>query len=735
MEILGLLESTIGLVLIYLVLSLIGSAWVEAIVNWTGLRGENLRKLIEIQCGGDEQIANLLLAQPQLRALYASSQSISWFGRLVRRMLALCFDRGQSQQKSGFRPPSYIPPLRFARALSDMALGDDVERLRSAPELIEHRLSEPGVLVQLRRCCDQTQENAKRGEVPIRADQCRPDDDSLKKAASHISKVLTKLWHQAGGDPDAFMQQIAKWFEDGNDRASGWFKRKLAPMLFAVGLVLAFALNVDSIQILSRLSGDAEMRRSLVIMAVDKVENMPADVEESAGELKAEFDRAKQSLLEMEPLVGWRASSLPTEASYGDWVRWSLSKLIGLLVTAIALSLGAPFWFEILRKLVRARTSISQLDAEETVARQPAPPAGVAAPKTDGHDSSAHPSGAGRPTEAEPRLQSGMLGLALDAQAPDRLNARWMARLSDLAYSGRAQAELALKDMELRLDHWMDSGADRPDASIGDVDTQGFLASNRDLAVVAFRGTEVNLANPADVLTDIKARMAEIDWFPDGPKPRAHRGFLLALDAVWSELQQQLKSLSAINPARPIWFTGHSLGGALAVLAASRYSIWRADENLKRETRADQLLNQLGENAGGLLNNDARMAAMDRIRREASPLPPCRWIYTIGQPAVGDQRLADWLEAHFGQRLVRTINNRDIVPRLPTPILGYVQAGAELYFDSFGRMKINPGAWYRNLDTLLIDPERARAGALEAVGDHKAETYIALLNGPKAKTA
>jgi hypothetical protein len=42
MEILGLLESAIGLVLIYLVLSLMCSAWVEAIVNWTGLRGENL---------------------------------------------------------------------------------------------------------------------------------------------------------------------------------------------------------------------------------------------------------------------------------------------------------------------------------------------------------------------------------------------------------------------------------------------------------------------------------------------------------------------------------------------------------------------------------------------------------------------------------------------------------------------------------------------------------------------
>jgi len=62
-------------------------------------------------------------------------------------------------------------------------------------------------------------------------------------------------------------------------------------------------------------------------------------------------------------------------------------------------------------------------------------------------------------------------------------------------------------------------------------------------------------------------------------------------------------------------------------------------------------------------------------------------------------------------------------------VLGYAHAGAVLHFDSFGRMKLNPSAWYRGLDTLLLDPERAREQAREAVGDHKAETYIALLKG------
>jgi hypothetical protein len=96
---------------------------------------------------------------------------------------------------------------------------------------------------------------------------------------------------------------------------------------------------------------------------------------------------------------------------------------------------------------------------------------------------------------------------------------------------------------------------------------------------------------------------------------------------------------------------------------------------------------------------------------------------------VADPRLAEWLERRFGRRLVRTVNNRDIVPRLPSRLIGYAHAGAELYFDSFGRMKLDPGAWYRGLDALVIDPDEAARRAREAVGDHDRETYIALLKG------
>jgi hypothetical protein len=97
MEILGLLESAIGLVLIFLVLSLICSAWLEGIVNWTGLRGENLRELLQVMTGGDEKVANLLLAQPQLRSLFSRAPEFGQFNTRIRSILAVS-GRGESHK-------------------------------------------------------------------------------------------------------------------------------------------------------------------------------------------------------------------------------------------------------------------------------------------------------------------------------------------------------------------------------------------------------------------------------------------------------------------------------------------------------------------------------------------------------------------------------------------------------------------------------------------------------------
>ena len=162
-----------------------------------------------------------------------------------------------------------------------------------------------------------------------------------------------------------------------------------------------------------------------------------------------------------------------------------------------------------------------------------------------------------------------------------------MAELASLVYTEDSeQVGMALKPLGLNLDQWLDKREISLDDGIKAIDTQAFVASSQDLVVVAFRGTEVEADNPADILTDAQVSKQELDWFDeiyrDRRRPRAHHGFAEALDAVWNDLWSALMALGTANPGRPVWFVGHSLGGALAVLAAVRYAIERDAENRDR---------------------------------------------------------------------------------------------------------------------------------------------------------
>ncbi|MES1155832.1 MAG: lipase family protein, partial [Pseudorhodoplanes sp.] len=108
-----------------------------------------------------------------------------------------------------------------------------------------------------------------------------------------------------------------------------------------------------------------------------------------------------------------------------------------------------------------------------------------------------------------------------------------------------------------------------------------------------------------------------------------HRGFDDAVDAIWAELPAALTSAPA---AQPLFITGHSLGGALAIIAAER---------LQRELKIDV--------AG---------------------------VYTFGAPRVGSQSFAQSYNAcGLGDRSYRLVHGLDIVPTLPPSTLGFRHAG------------------------------------------------------------
>ncbi|MEZ4939305.1 MAG: hypothetical protein R3D58_00465 [Saprospiraceae bacterium] len=188
-----------------------------------------------------------------------------------------------------------------------------------------------------------------------------------------LKRMMQFMFRQADGDPVAFKNQLERWFDEVMDRASDWYKRNLKWWLFGVGLVLAFLFNADTIRIYQNISSNATVQEFLVDMASNyaaKTDTVTGpDLENlTVEQAVARMDSALQQIEHIRSPLGLGWSSAETEKD----IPWWLIKLAGLLLTGIAVTFGAPFWFDLLRKLLSLRGGGKA--AEPEPAAQPAPP-------------------------------------------------------------------------------------------------------------------------------------------------------------------------------------------------------------------------------------------------------------------------------------------------------------------------------------------------------------------------
>jgi len=168
---------------------------------------------------------------------------------------------------------------------------------------------------------------------------------------------LLRMMTDAKGDRDKFRASLEHWYDDTMDRFSGWYKRYVQRIILVISIVLVAALNVDTIniaQVLWRLPTE----RAAVAAAAARQAGSGNGAGENADEVVRKISALKLPL-------GWTPSHITTVSragaktvvvstdpqhvprSLGSW----LIKLLGLLITVLALSLGAPFWFDALTKL------------------------------------------------------------------------------------------------------------------------------------------------------------------------------------------------------------------------------------------------------------------------------------------------------------------------------------------------------------------------------------------------
>jgi hypothetical protein len=168
---------------------------------------------------------------------------------------------------------------------------------------------------------------------------------ATKLPPSNVRDVILVAATTAGTDIEKLRAQVASWFDDAMDRLSGVYRRSLRWLSLAIGLVLAVALNADTIALTDALWHDSALRSEIVATS----EKIAAVDQAQLQQRLSDWPSIERGLRPF-PL-GWSTNGQSWMSSYLGVA----AKIVGLLITGLALSLGAPFWFDLLSKFVNIR--------------------------------------------------------------------------------------------------------------------------------------------------------------------------------------------------------------------------------------------------------------------------------------------------------------------------------------------------------------------------------------------
>ena len=345
-----ILEVAIGVIFVYLLLSLIVTAANELIASLWKWRAKNLEQGIQnlLNDANTNNLADEFYRHPLIRGL--------------------C-DQGKR--------PSYIPSRTFALALLDIVANNKNAKALTLADI----------------------EKAIAGNSQI--------NQNVKNTLLVLTHSAANDFRQAVSEFGKLQENIEIWFNNSMDRVAGWYKRKTQLLLFLLSIFFAVALNIDTIQIVKTLAGNDVLRAAVVEQAKkiassevkpslppgapagslpggmiiypddqfrqnpQRTPNIPANLrlaQASPSELQQtdqdiikQTEKAKENLVkritDLQTTgvpVGWEAEKIPSPR---ENLTWWLLKILGLAFTAIAASLGAPFWFDVLNKFITVRST------------------------------------------------------------------------------------------------------------------------------------------------------------------------------------------------------------------------------------------------------------------------------------------------------------------------------------------------------------------------------------------
>jgi hypothetical protein len=332
------LDVAIGLVFIYLVLSLICSAACEVLESFWKRRAEYLQRGMSELFGGASGSA-------LVKAIYDHP------------LVSSLFPGDYVEGKTG-NLPSYIPASNFALALMDIVGPSQADGVRSGAAGATGPMPGP----------------------PFSAEAMRNAIQKNLGTNETARQALLTLADAAGYDPVKVRENIEAWYNSSMDRVSGWFKRASQFTILALGFAVSMAINADTISITNSLATDKAVRSSLISAAAEYVKRPEAPAGDSTPRLAAvpteftsnipacqadlnspdcRFQANLRQIRQSGLPLGWTATVSTFDPRHvpqtlQDW----LTKILGIGLTTLAISMGGPFWFDTLSKLIVVRSTL-----------------------------------------------------------------------------------------------------------------------------------------------------------------------------------------------------------------------------------------------------------------------------------------------------------------------------------------------------------------------------------------
>lgn len=321
------LEIVIGLVFVYLLFSILVTLLVEFVSSWFGLRAKNLKKIISraLDDEGGSRMSSEFYKHPLVKYLAQSNK----------------------------RLPSYIGSDKFAKVVLDIIRTNGSVNTLGQSSSLDNNATISGAI------------------------------NGIGLLDADTKSLLVSFAKEADEDINEFGIRLETWFNETVERGQGWFNRNIKLLTLGISLLVAGLCNVDTIRLYQQLSSNADLRAQIADNAgeflkndslreefekrqVTRNDSIPADssfriAQERLSKFYSNELKENTNML----AIGWDKEGSTYFKKGCNWIL----VFLGWIITAFAISLGAPFWFGLLNKLVALRAA-GKGSADEEAAKR-----------------------------------------------------------------------------------------------------------------------------------------------------------------------------------------------------------------------------------------------------------------------------------------------------------------------------------------------------------------------------